>query len=686
MRKFLSLALLCFALSGTLLMGACDGKPDNVTNPDQHTVCQNKDGDHLCDECGETLSACKDENKDHLCDICDKTLSECDYNNASGACAVCGKTAADDLEFLEVEGGYRVTNYAGSSNEITHLEIPATYNGKPVVEIGQNAFTALSSLKTISVPDSVRVVGMRAFQYSTALEYTVLDNVKYIGNDENPYVVAMGSTAPTQSELKIHKNCRAIYQNAFYDCTPTVLSMPVVKSSAAFFLTDEAAANVTKITITAGETWGRDSSMEKYTALSELTLAASVQRIAEQVFYKCENLEKVYWLGDLLGWLTMDFVESTSTPLVYGADLYVQGALLEEVVWPSHLTQVGDYVFYGCSSIEKVVIGDTVTKIGKLAFAECSSLSEISVSNSVIQKDEYSYNPFANSAIQKATVPFLFLEDLVSCRNTLEEVTLTNGSVLKKYAFNGFPRLRKVCLPPTLTEMEDSVFWSCPSLQFNEKGGVAYLGNGETDYFAAMYMSNWSQSEVTIDNGCRFIYSYAFDSMHSLKSITLGVSVQQIGMGAFCNCSNLQTIKIPQSVTNIKDDAFAGCLSLENVYIESIKAWCEIDFGLDGTGTPFYGSGDAIQTKLYLNNALVTVLEIPEGVETIPLRAFFRVRSLTAVVLPASIQSLTRLCFARSENITTITFKGTSAEWESVEKTSLWDSNIKEYEILYAPS
>ncbi len=62
--------------------------------------CADKNSDHKCDICEETLSECADENEDHKCDICEETLSECADENSDHQCDICGTTSecADENE------------------------------------------------------------------------------------------------------------------------------------------------------------------------------------------------------------------------------------------------------------------------------------------------------------------------------------------------------------------------------------------------------------------------------------------------------------------------------------------------------------------------------------------------------------------------------------------------------------
>ncbi len=121
-----------------------------------------------------------------------------------------------------------------------------------------------------------------------------------------------------------------------------------------------------------------------------------------------------------------------------------------------------------------------------------------------------------------------------------------------------------------------------------------------------------------------------------------------IGQGVFSNCSSLTSINIPDGVTSIGNYAFSGCSSLGGVYITDIAAWCAIEFyGVDSN--PLYRAHN-----LYLNNALVTDLKIPNGVTSIGEYAFYDCSSLTSIEIPDSVTSIGSSAFYGCSSLTSI--------------------------------
>ncbi|MBU5461982.1 leucine-rich repeat protein [Lachnoclostridium sp. MSJ-17] len=150
--------------------------------------------------------------------------------------------------------------------------------------------------------------------------------------------------------------------------------------------------------------------------------------------------------------------------------------------------------------------------------------------------------------------------------------------------------------------------------KLTDDGVLTISGNGAMgDYNNWSNHAPWGQSitDVKIDNG-----------------------VTSIGDCAFYNCTILTSITIPDSITSIGGAAFYGCTGLNGVYISDVAAWCQISFS-NQTGNPL-----GYAHNLYINNELVTDLEIPDSVTNIGYLAFFGCYPLKSVTIPSSVTNI----------------------------------------------
>ena len=79
---------------------------------------------------------------------------------------------------------------------------------------------------------------------------------------------------------------------------------------------------------------------------------------------------------------------------------------IENVMISEGITAIGEYVFYGYSSLKSIMIPNSATTIRKSAFYRCSSLTSITISNNVTTTGEYAFRDC--SSLITATLPKRF--------------------------------------------------------------------------------------------------------------------------------------------------------------------------------------------------------------------------------------------------------------------------------------
>ncbi len=107
---------------------------------------------------------------------------------------------------------------------------------------------------------------------------------------------------------------------------------------------------------------------------------------------------------------------------------------------------------------------------------------------------------------------------------------------------------------------------------------------------------------VTIPDGITCVDEYAFYGCERLESADLPDSVEVIGTGTFQNCQKLASFKYP-------------------------KNWKSV--------TPGWADGN-----IFVNCEKITKITVPEGVESIPARAFENAGNLQSVVLPSTLKKI----------------------------------------------
>ena len=172
--------------------------------------------------------------------------------------------------------------------------------------------------------------------------------------------------------------------------------------------------------------------------LTSVTIPNGVTSIGNGAFSGCTQLNSVY-ISDLAAWCGMTFT-STTNPLANGANLYLNGNLLTAVTL-DNIETVGNYAFYGCTSIVQVEIPDTVATLGTYAFSNCVNLQTATISR----------NTLGSSAFRGCT-------SLVNV--VLEEGFQTTGNTV----FYGCTGLTRITFPSTIGTISNAAFSGCTNL------------------------------------------------------------------------------------------------------------------------------------------------------------------------------------------------------------------------------
>lgn len=81
-----------------------------------------------------------------------------------------------DFEFDVSDEGIKILRYLGEENEVI---IDETYDGIPVVEIGEGAFWGCNSVTSIAIPSSIIRIGENAFGSCEFLQKVIIDGIPY---------------------------------------------------------------------------------------------------------------------------------------------------------------------------------------------------------------------------------------------------------------------------------------------------------------------------------------------------------------------------------------------------------------------------------------------------------------------------------------------------------------------------
>ena len=291
--------------------------------------------------------------------------------------------------------------------------------------------------------------------------------------------------------------------------------------------------------------------------LTSVNIPNSVTSIGNYAFEGCSSLTSVH-ITDLAVWcgISYDFPQDYN--------LYLNGALVTDLVIPDSVTNIGEYAFRGCSSLTSVAIPNSVTSIGHYAFKGCSSLISVTIPNSVTWIGGETFK--GCSSLTSITIPnsvtSIGKEAFKGC-SSLTSIAIPNSVTnIGGETFKGCSSLTSITIPNSVTSIGDSAFDGCKSLT------SITIPNNVTSIGYSAFQGCSSLTSITIPDSVTSIRGETFMCCSSLTSITIPNSVTSIGKDAFYHCFRLTSVTIPDSVTSIEEEAFYGC-NLTSVTIEN---------------------------------------------------------------------------------------------------------------------
>jgi hypothetical protein len=140
----------------------------------------------------------------------------------------------------------------------------------------------------------------------------------------------------------------------------------------------------------------------------------------------------------------------------------------------------------------------------------------------------------------------------------------------------------------------------------------------------------------------------AFSRCDNLTSVTIPDSVTSIGKYAFSSCSDLTSITIPDGVTSIGERAFNSCNSLLTIEVGAGN----ISYA-DVSGVLFNKKKTLLIT--YPKGKKGTNYDVPDGVSTIGVTAFYECRNLRSITIGDGVTSIGKEAFHGCNSLTGIT-------------------------------
>ena len=232
---------------------------------------------------------------------------------------------------------------------------------------------------------------------------------------------------------------------------------------------------------------------------------------------------------------------------------------LTSVTISKSVKTIGFFAFRSCTALTDVTIGNSVTSIGSGSFENCNALKRLEIGGSVESIEARAFN--GCKALMSIRIPNSVKSIGASAFYGCSDATdLTIGRSVKTIgnrAFCGCATLTSVTIPSSVEAIEEYAFWGCRAL-----ANLTIPNSVTTLASSAFGLTNLTDLRIDMTT-----IGSQFSRSNTLKRITIGNSVKEIGQTAFLYCNALTDVVIPNSVKSIGASAFRGCKALTDLTI-----------------------------------------------------------------------------------------------------------------------
>ena len=527
------------------------------------------------------------------------------------------------------------------------IDIPQTYNGKPVVVIQNSGFKDCSSLTSILIPNSIKSIGINAFENcSNITEITIPEGVTLIGNNTFKSCVKLASASfPTSiesfganafagctslSSIALPKNIQEIGANAFANCSK-LATIEVFGDTPATLKTGVFPSNVSKIYVkpslvsTYKTSW--DEYKDKIVGFTQCTITYNLNGGTNSTknitsFLKIDLPVKLYAPtkenADFLGWYTTsDFSGEKVSEITTASNVTLYAR------WDRKMTIT--YVLNGgvnlsnLTTITDSMLPYTLSDATKSGYNFIGWFTDVELTRSIYAINTYgditlyadweeinpdlvfTLNSDGNSYSVKARSTDISGEVKIPATYKRLPVTTLPGDT----AFRGCSKITALFIPKSVTTIKvDNQYWnlfrdcSTSLVLYCEPESKPSGWSAYWDYCGSSYLRVvWGAADIGHQNsewqyveksdGTIKVLKYIGSSADVLMPNEIeSKNVSEIEKGCFEANTSIISIVVSENVVIIGNRAFSNCSSMRRIFLPvSVKSISASDY----YNSPFNG-------------------------------------------------------------------------------------------------
>lgn len=440
--------------------------------------------------------------------------------------------------------------------------------------IPHNAFSGLSSLNKVYVPESITTIQSNAFDGCTGItsagpigsgydyefgwKTSIPDNAFYLCEAlsvvELPETIqSIGDKAfsgcSSLAELKLPDSVYEIGSDAFSGCAFAYVDLPENLTTIADGLFNNC-AQLTGINMPNITSIGSHA-FQNCVNLSSILIPSTVTDVGTMVFMGCDSLVTAGPVGE--GY-DIEIALTNAIP----ENMFSYCDSLETIVIPAGITSIGRSSFYSCDNLSSISIPGSVVSIASGAFLDCDNLKSAGPTGGNFNFEFGWVNEIPDYAFAKCA--------------SLTSITLPESvTSIGNSAFSGCTSLISVRVPKQVIRIGNNAFYQCSSLT------SITLPESITSIASSAFSGCTSLISVRIPKQVMSIDNRTFYQCSSLKEVILSDGIKSIGVSAFEDCSSLNSIEFPASIESISLDAFEGTALMSAKFHGNAPACNDVD-------------------------------------------------------------------------------------------------------------
>ena len=296
-----------------------------------------------------------------------------------------------------------------------------------------------------------------------------------------------------------------------------------------------------------------DNAFNTCLKLKNINISDSVTKINSSAFVECGNLEtidlskSITYIGNSAFYdcSKLDNIILSDNITYIGEDAFEQCINLSSINIPQNITTINDYTFAGCTKLTEVEIPNNISTIGGNAFMRCVGLTSVTVN--VIEPPTLGTDVFLNTNDCPIYVP---------CESLNAYKTAINWSSYNSRIY-----------PIEPCEMSHKLAYTLSD------GTKGYIDCDGSDKITRNEVIQWKDTlkDVTIGDCITEIGVYAFGKFGNLENLTIPDGITTINTHAFDGCAKLKEVVLPKSINTLYEGAFEYCSGLTSVTVNSIE-------------------------------------------------------------------------------------------------------------------